>query len=173
MTGRSGAGKSTLVNAVAQRLQVEGLRVQILDGDVVRREVTSHLGFTPADIRENNRIIAELCARDRTQYDIIFVPVISPFEDARQLVREKLGDGFHLVYVKASLARAAERDVKGWYRKALQGEIEYFIGVDQRVPFEEPPSPDLLIESDRETADASAARLYHFVQSVARTAHAS
>lgn len=167
LTGLSGAGKTTLVNAVAARLRDAGKVVRILDGDVVRRDVNPHLGFTPADIRENNRIIAELCVQHRGTCDYIFVPVISPFEDSRQRARDIIGNGFFLVHLKVPLATVMARDVKGLYKKALAGEIPNFIGIDPGVPYEEPAAPDLVIDAANESEAVSIGRFLQFVHTCA------
>lgn len=153
-TGLSGSGKSTLANALAQRLGREGCKVRVIDGDDVRRLTHQHLGFTPEDIRENNRLILELCIKLLPEFDFILVPVISPFEQTRQNARQKLGKSYHEVYVKCSLDEVFRRDAKGLYQKALKGEIDYFIGIDPRVPYEEPSSPELVLDTgsyDQET----------------------
>lgn len=166
LTGRSGAGKTTLVDEVVRHLAPKA-RIKVLDGDIVRKEINPHLGFTPADIRENNRLIADFCVKVRADHDYVFVPVISPFEESRQQAREKIGDGFFLIYLRASLETVIDRDVKGLYRKDLDGKIPYFIGVDDRVPFEEPAAPDLVIDSTQETLlEHSASQFLRFIESV-------
>src|SRR5438874_2199244 len=117
-TGLSGSGKSTIAHLVTEQLRASGRRVLVLDGDAVRDREHRHLVFTPADIRENNRLIAELCRRSLGDTDVILVPVISPFRDARAAARAQLGAVFHEVYIKASLEAVSSRDPKGLYRRA-------------------------------------------------------
>ncbi len=165
-TGRSGAGKSSIVNAAAKILRRKRLRVKIFDGDAVRRRITNHLGFEPEHIVMNNIEIARLCERDRSKYDVIFVSVISPFSRARRAVRRMLKSPFYLVYVKASLAAAIERDPKGLYKKALNGMIRNFIGVDKNVPFQPPRRANLVIDTERCSLPAAAGSLVKFVNTV-------
>lgn len=163
--GLSGSGKTTITQALVEKLSAQGKTVKIFDGDVVRQELNTHLGFTPADIRENNRIIAELCAKNRALYDYIFVPIISPFEDARVAAREKLAPDFYVVYIKASLEEVMKRDVKGLYKKAVAGEIHHFIGLDPQVPFQVPKSPDLILDTQEENSELSVSKFLEFIDS--------
>lgn len=166
MTGLSGAGKTTLVNAAIRELSAEGYRIKVLDGDVVRLEVNPHLGFTPEDIRENNRIIATLCLEHRPHHDLLFVPVITPFEDIRNEIRKRIGEGFFLIYLKTSLQTVMQRDVKGLYQKALKKEIDHVIGFDERVPFQEPTHPDLVIHTEKEMLTESTDCFLTFIRKV-------
>ena len=93
-TGLSGAGKSTIAEAVKSRLELNGLKVFILDGDNVRSQLHKNLGFSKSDIEENNRLISELCVQYQTKYDIILVPIISPFNKSRNAARKKIGKNF-------------------------------------------------------------------------------
>jgi adenylyl-sulfate kinase len=164
LTGLSGAGKTTLAEAVRARLAAEGRRVLILDGDQVREAFHRDLGFTPEDIRENNRLIAELCDRNRAAYDAILVPVISPFRDARSAVRRRLAPGFYEVHVRASLETVEARDVKGLYAKARRGEVGGMIGQSGGVPYEPPEQPEIAIDTATEPKADSIARLLAFIR---------
>lgn len=162
-TGLSGAGKTTIATRVAESLRAAGARVLVLDGDVIRKELTSHLGFSPQDIRENNRIIGEKCAEELPHFDYILVPVISPFAEARSGVRVRLGASFKLIYCRVALADVVARDPKGLYKKALNGEIASFIGVDPSVPYEAPEDADLILDTATESPDDSAQRVMRFI----------
>ena len=163
-TGLSGAGKTTIAEAVRRRLEAEGLTVSVIDGDTVRERLHRHLGFTEADIRENNRLIAGLCARERTQCDVVLVPIISPFAESRAAARAMLGRGFHEVYVKADLATVAARDTKGLYAKARGGEIDNLIGVSPDARYEAPAAPDLILDTTAGDPEECARRLHDFVR---------
>ena len=155
-TGLSGAGKSTLANMIADELRARGHRVEILDGDEVRTNLSKGLGFSKEDRDTNIRrigYVAKLLARNGV---IAITAAISPYREIRDEVR-KSHDRFVEVYVKCSLDKLVERDVKGLYKKALKGEIASFTGVSD--PYEEPHSPEVLVESDRETAAQSFAKL--------------
>jgi adenylyl-sulfate kinase len=151
-TGLSGAGKSTIAELAASMVRERDRRVAVIDGDTVRAQRHRHLGFSPSDIRENNRLIVELCREALGAHDIILVPIISPFRDARQAARLALGRAFVEVYVKASLAAVARRDPKGIYRQAHEGRLTGVIGLSPDVLYEVPLDPDVVL--DTETVDA-------------------
>jgi len=156
LTGLSGAGKSTLASAVADLLRPHRVPVEVLDGDEVRRNLSQGLGFSRADRDTNIRrigYVAELLTRHGV---VVLVAAISPYRAVRDEVRLGIGR-FVEVFVRASLEECARRDVKGLYVKALAGEISAFTGVSD--PYEEPLSPDLVIDTEREPVDAAAARL--------------
>ena len=154
-TGLSGAGKTTIAHRLAEILKQQGRTVKILDGDTMRRELHCHLGFTPEDIRENNRLVAELCLKNSAGCDYLLVPIISPFRESRASARQRVGKKFLEIYVKASLKEVMRRDCKGLYQKALKGEIKNFIGIDPAVPYEEPQRPDIILDTETQSIDQS------------------
>lgn len=155
-TGLSGAGKSTLAGAVAAELRNRGVRVEILDGDEVRENLSKGLGFSRADRDTNVRRIAYV-AKLLTRNGVgVITAAISPYREAREEARRQIGN-FVEVYVKASLEECIRRDVKGLYQKALAGQIPQFTGVSD--PYEEPLNPELVVETERETVAESAARV--------------
>lgn len=162
-TGISGSGKTTIAELVAARLTPLGLRVCILDGDAVRASAHRHLGFSPADIRENNRLLAMLCRDALANHDVVLVPVISPFRDAREGARRVLGAAFAEIYVKASLTEVARRDPKGLYQRVQAGELRGFIGIAPEVPYEPPDQPDLVLDTEQDGPGACASRLVEFL----------
>ena len=162
-TGLSGAGKSTVASLVEQRLVAAGVRVRTFDGDAVRARSHAHLGFSAADIRENNRLIAELCAEALESCDVILVPVISPIAAARQLARERLGAAFVEVYVKADLAAVRQRDPKGLYEAVREGRRDPLIGMDGAVAYEPPERPEIVLETESLDAVACAERLFNYL----------
>lgn len=147
-TGLSGAGKSTIAELAATMLRERGQRVAIIDGDTVRAQRHRHLGFSPADIRENNRLIAELCREALAFHDIILVPIISPFRDSRHAAKLALGQAFVEVHVKASLAAVSRRDPKGLYRQASEGRLTGLIGLSPDVQYEPPLHADIVLETE-------------------------
>lgn len=155
-TGLSGAGKTTLSRWVAEQLRRHGCKVEILDGDEVRRHLTRGLGFSKPDRDENIRrigYVAHLLARNGV---IVLVAAISPYREVRDEVRAQIGD-FIEVYVNAPLEVCEQRDAKGLYRKARSGELRGFTGVDD--PYEPPPSPEVECRTDRETVEESGAKV--------------
>ena len=153
MTGLSGAGKTTIALELLQQLADRGLRLERLDGDVVRESLTSDLGFTAEDRRKNiERItfVAKLLSRNGVGCVCSF---ISPYQAVRDHVRANTTN-FLEIFVDAPLDVVIDRDVKGLYKKALAGEIPNFTGVSD--PFEAPENPDIHIHTDQETVAESA-----------------
>ncbi|HEY8459734.1 MAG TPA: adenylyl-sulfate kinase [Blastocatellia bacterium] len=159
-TGLSGAGKTTLTNALVPQLRARGARIEVLDGDEVRTNLSKGLGFSKEDRDANIRrigYVSRLLARNGVG---VIAAAISPYREIRDEVRSAIeGDGavFVEVFVKASLDALIARDVKGLYKKALAGEIKQFTGVSD--PYEEPLKPDLVVETDSETVEESAAKI--------------
>ena len=161
--GLSGSGKSTLAAALEKSLHAEGRVTAILDGDLLRTGLNSGLGFGDDDRRENLRRAAEV-ARLLVQSGIIAIcSFITPTKAFRGLARQTVGeDDFYEIYVHADYEACRQRDVKGLYAKADAGKVKQFTGRDSG--FEEPTSPDLLINSLEETEEQSLAKLLAFVQ---------
>lgn len=155
-TGLSGAGKTTISRAVEQELRDRRLLVEILDGDIVRQNLTKGLGFSKQDRDENIRrigFVAHLLTRNGV---IVLVSAISPYREIREQVRERIGD-FIEVYVNAPLAVCEQRDVKGLYKKARAGEIKQFTGIDD--PYEAPLKPEVVCRTDIESEAESVAKV--------------
>ncbi|MEP7341958.1 MAG: adenylyl-sulfate kinase [Acidobacteriota bacterium] len=159
-TGLSGAGKTTLTEALVPQLRERGVKVEVLDGDEVRTNLSKGLGFSKEDRDTNIRrigYVARLLARNGVG---VIAAAISPYRDIRDEVRASVeGDGakFVEVFVHASLDTLVARDVKGLYKKAIAGEIKQFTGVSD--PYEEPLNPEVLVSSDNETVEQSAAKI--------------
>ncbi len=155
-TGLSGAGKTTVAEIVEHQLKERGLRVEVLDGDIVRTNLSKGLSFSREDRNINVlRIgfVANLLTRNGVA---VIVSAISPYKEARDQVRRRIVD-FVEVFVDVPLEVAAERDVKGLYKKAFAGEIEGFTGVSD--PYEPPVAPDLVLKTDEETPEESARKV--------------
>lgn len=160
-TGLSGAGKTTISKAVEQELRERGYSVEVLDGDIVRQNLTKGLGFSKEDRDENIRrigFVAHLLTRNGV---IVLVSAISPYQEIRQEVKAKIGD-FMEVFVNAPLEVCEQRDVKGLYRKARAGEIKHFTGIDD--PYEIPSNPDVECRTDIETEAQSVAKVWQKLQ---------
>jgi adenylylsulfate kinase len=159
-TGLSGAGKSTLSVPVAERLRASGHKVEVLDGDEVRTNLSKGLGFSKEDRDTNIRrigFVAELLAKNGV---VAITAAISPYRDVRAEVRGKVerhGARFIEVYVECPIEVLAERDVKGLYKKALAGEVKNFTGVSD--PYEAPENPDVVVRSDREKVEESVEKI--------------
>ena len=155
-TGLSGAGKSTIAERLEPVLRQRGCKVELLDGDVVRTHLSKGLGFSKEDRDTNIRrigFVAHLLSRNGVA---VICSAISPYREIRDENRALIGD-FVEVFVKCPIDVLAERDVKGLYKKALAGEIKNFTGVSD--PYEDPLNAEVVVETDKETVDESAAKI--------------
>ncbi len=155
-TGLSGAGKTTVSKIIAEELKARGMKVEVLDGDVVRENLSKGLGFSKEDRDTNIRRIGWVCEVLSRNGVVAIGAAISPYRAIRDEVRGKVGR-FVEVYAECPLDVLAERDVKGLYKKAMRGEIKNFTGVDD--PYEAPLNPEVTIHSDRETVQESAGKI--------------
>lgn len=151
MCGLSGAGKSTIANALERVLNQQGRFTVILDGDNLRSGLNGDLGFSDQDRLENIRRTAEVAKVFACQGIITLVSVITPRGEFRDLARGILGGDFFEVWVKASYQACSERDPKGLYAKAENGDLPQFTGRDS--VFEEPSNPDLVLDTERASVE--------------------
>ncbi len=161
MTGLSGAGKTTIAKIVEARLKERGLKIERLDGDVVRQSLTRDLGFSKEDRDKNiERVtfVAKLLSRNGVG---VIASFISPYQAVRDNVRQETTN-FIEVFVHAPLEVCAERDVKGMYAKAFAGEIENFTGVSD--PYEPPVNPEITVHTHEETPEESAQKLIAYLE---------
>ena len=156
LTGLSGAGKSTIAERLVEELAARGRAVEVLDGDVIRTNLSKGLGFSREDRDENIARIAFVASLLTKHGAAVITAAISPFAEARAKARERIGS-FVEVYVRCSIDELARRDVKGLYAKALRGEIKNFTGVSD--PYEAPEHPDVVVDSEHETVDESVAKV--------------
>ncbi|CAN5616770.1 MAG: adenylyl-sulfate kinase [Actinomycetota bacterium] len=155
-TGLSGAGKTTIADIVERNLRERGTRVEVLDGDIVRTNLSRGLGFSRED-RITNVLRIGFVANLLTRNGVgVVVSAISPYKESRDQVRRRIID-FIEVFVDAPLEVCAERDVKGLYKKAYSGEIPQFTGVSD--PYEAPAAPELTLKTDEESPQESARRV--------------
>ena len=144
--GLSGSGKSTLANSLENYLFKKGIKTYILDGDNVRRGLNSDLDFSDLSRKENIRRISEVSKLFVDAGTVVLTAFISPFKEDRASAKKVIGnEDFIEVHVDCPLEICEERDVKGLYRKARQGEIKHFTGIDS--PFEIPEEPDVRIDT--------------------------
>jgi adenylylsulfate kinase len=162
-TGLSGAGKSTLAHAVEEQLHQLGCRTFVLDGDNVRHGLSSNLGFSEDDRRENIRRIGEAAKLMMEAGVIAMTAFISPFRADREAVRNLMPHGdFFEVYCKAALETCEARDVKGLYKKARAGEIKNYTGIDS--PYEAPEKPELVVDTDALSIEESVNEVLKLLQ---------
>ncbi|MFX1325881.1 MAG: adenylyl-sulfate kinase [Promethearchaeota archaeon] len=151
-TGLPCSGKTVLAEAIAKRLKEKGMKVERLDGDIVRKSLTRDLGFSEEDRNMNiERVtfVAKLLTRNGVA---VLASFVSPYNKIRDYSRKEIGE-YILVYVKCSLKECESRDIKGMYAKARAGEIKNFTGINH--PFEEPSNPDIVVETDKQTVEQS------------------
>jgi adenylyl-sulfate kinase len=155
MTGLSAAGKSSIAVELERKLFDLGANVAILDGDNVRQGLNRDLGFSESDRRENIRRIAELAKLYRELGLIVITAFISPYRKEREFASSLVDDAsFFETYIRCSLDTCISRDPKGFYKKALTGEIQNYTGVS--APYEEPQSPEIMIDTEINSISESA-----------------
>ena len=156
-TGLSGAGKTTVAEIVERELRERAGHVEVLDGDIVRTNLSKGLGFSRED-RDTNVLRIGFVAKLLTRNGVpVIVSAISPYKEARDQVRRDIGDDFVEIFVDCPVEVCAERDVKGLYKKAYSGEIGAFTGVSD--PYEPPASPELILRTNEEEAEESAGKV--------------
>jgi adenylylsulfate kinase len=160
-TGLSGAGKSTLAQHLGPALVERGCRVEILDGDEIRENLSKGLGFSKEDRDTNIRrigFVADLLSRNGV---IAISAAISPYASVRDEIRKRTRAAFVEVFVNAPLAVVEERDTKGLYKKARAGEIKEFTGIS--APYEAPTKPELTIDTNGEPVEKSLEQLVAYL----------
>ena len=162
LTGLSGSGKSTIGRLAAGELRDLGHRVEMLDGDDLRQNLSAGLGFSREDRDVNVRRIAWVADLLTRNGVVTFVAAVSPYRGARDEARARMGERFLEVHVRASVNECERRDVKGLYSKARAGEIAGFTGVSD--PYEEPQAPELTLDTEQETPAESAAKLIALIE---------
>jgi adenylylsulfate kinase len=161
-TGLSGAGKTTITNVLVKELIQRGSKLEVLDGDVVRENLSKGLGFSKEDRDTNIRriaFVANLLSRNGVP---VITAAISPYRAIRDEARQMMDDRFIEVYAKASVEVCEERDTKGLYAKARAGEIKEFTGVSD--PYEPPEDPELVIETERQSPEESAQQILVYLE---------
>jgi adenylyl-sulfate kinase len=160
-TGLSGSGKTTLAKEIEGELRRRGLKVERLDGDIVRQSLTRDLGFSKKD-RDKNIERVTFVAKLLSRNDVaVLASFISPYRAVRHNVRQETTN-FIEVFVEVPLEEAIQRDVKGMYKKAINGEIKNFTGISD--PYEEPLEPEIHVPTHLETVHESVQRVLTFLE---------
>ena len=157
LTGIPGSGKTTIAKALEPKFREMGLKLELLDGDVVRRELSPELGFTKQDRETHAKRVVYLCKILSRNGVSSIVSLISPYREFRSYARKEIGNAFVEVYVKASVDECIKRDPKGLYKKALAGEIKDLTGLQDT--YEEPLNPEVLVSTEQETVEESANKI--------------
>jgi adenylylsulfate kinase len=161
-TGLSGSGKTTITNVLVKELRKRGSKLEVLDGDIVRQNLSKGLGFSKEDRDTNIRrvaFVADLLSRNEVP---VITAAISPYRQLRDEARAKMDGRFIEAYVKASVEECERRDVKGLYAKARSGEIKEFTGVSD--PYEAPESPELEIDTEAQSPEESAQQILAYLE---------
>ncbi len=164
-TGLPASGKTTIARGVAEKLKAEGYRVELLDGDWVRKTINPDAGFTREERKRHLLRVAwisRLLARNGV---IVLCSFVSPYRDVRAEIRrivEEEGIPFIEVFVKCSLEECIKRDPKGLYKKALRGEIPHFTGISD--PYEEPVNSELVIDTEHDSVETNVEKVYSYVK---------
>lgn len=162
-TGLSGSGKTTLSIALEQTLFQRNVLVTILDGDVVRSGLNQDLGFSAKDRKENIRRIGEVAKLLADQAFLVIVAFISPFRQDRDLIRQSVEDDrFIEVFIDCPLQVCEERDTKGLYKKARNGEISDFTGISS--PYEPPTSPEIHIKTSEHSVEECVGQIIQYLE---------
>lgn len=160
-TGLSGSGKTTIALLLEHLLSERGFKSFRLDGDHIRKGLSSDLGFSASDRSENVRRVAEVAALMKEAGLITIVSLISPLAGDRALARKISGTGFMEVFVDCSLEECIRRDVKGLYEKAKAGVITNFTGISE--PYERPENPEMVLDTGKDTSAACVQRLLEYI----------
>jgi adenylylsulfate kinase len=161
-TGLSGSGKTTITNQLVKALRKRDVPLEVLDGDIVRENLSKGLGFSKEDRDTNIRriaFVANLLSRNGVP---VITAAISPYREIRNEAREMMDGRFVEAYVKASVEVCEQRDVKGLYAKARAGEIKEFTGVSD--PYEPPEDPELVIDTERQSPEESAQQILAYLE---------
>ena len=161
-TGLSGSGKTTITNALVRDLLARNPKLEVLDGDVVRENLSKGLGFSKEDRDTNIRriaFVANLLSRNGVP---VITAAISPYRAIRDEARQMMDNRFVEVYVKASVEACEARDVKGLYAKARSGEIKEFTGISD--PYEEPENAEIVVETEEQSPEESAQQILAYLE---------
>ena len=161
-TGLSGSGKTTITNVLVKELRKRGSKLEVLDGDIVRQNLSKGLGFSKEDRDTNIRrvaFVADLLSRNDVP---VITAAISPYKEIRDEARAKMDGRFIETYVKASVEECERRDVKGLYAKARAGEIKEFTGVSD--PYEPPEDPEIEIDTESQAPEQSAQQILEYLE---------
>ena len=164
LTGLPCSGKTTIAEMAKAQLEKQGLSVELLDGDEIRKHFSAGVGFSKEDRNNHLKRVAYLCHLLTKHGVVVLASFVSPYRENRQFARQLIGKRFMEVFVDTPLEECIRRDVKGMYKKALAGEIQQFTGVSD--PYEPPLDPELVISTLGRAPQESARRMLELVSRV-------
>jgi adenylylsulfate kinase len=160
-TGLPSSGKTTLARAVADKLRDLGIKVELLDGDEVRKSLSPDLGFSKKDRETHAQRVGYLCKLLSRNGIVSIVSLISPYKTSRQQAREHIGSGFVEIWAKCSLEACMQRDVKGLYKKALEGKISDMTGLQD--PYEDPVNNELTVDTEHSSIEKCTIKILQYL----------
>lgn len=163
ITGLPGSGKTTIARRLLRELKVRNLKVELFDGDEVRRNLSKGLGFSKEDRDTHNKRIIYVCNLLTRNGVNAIVSLISPYRSTRAYARDKLSK-FVEVHLKCSIKECVRRDPKGLYKKALAGEIKNMTGIQD--PYEDPLNPEVSLDTERDSSNVNVAKLVRKLQEI-------
>ena len=167
-TGLSGSGKTTICSLLEEKLKNDDCSVEWYDGDRVREELNIVSDFSREGILKNNFEIINRIDNIKEKVDYIIISLITPFNEVREYARKIFGKDYFEVYLKCDKNTLIERDTKGLYKKALRGELDNLIGFSDKIPYEEPLKPDLLLETNLISPDDAVNKIYTEIKILAQ-----
>lgn len=150
-TGISGSGKTTLANALLKEFDTKKIKVQMIDGDILREQLGNLFGYTKEERYKNNQVVRVLADYLNRNSVNVILTLVAPYEDMRKKMRETFGEAYVEVYVKCSLEECERRDVKGYYRKIKEGKMENLNGSNDI--YEIPQNSEIVIDTEQENVD--------------------
>jgi len=160
LTGLSGAGKTTISSLLMDMLKSDGYSVEWYDGDRVREELKRESDFSKDGILKNSFELINKINTIKGKVDFILISLITPFNEVRKYARKIFGKEYFEIFVKCDKNTLIERDTKGLYEKALNGELDNLIGFSDKIPYEEPSNADLILETNLISAKNAVEQIY-------------
>lgn len=159
-TGVSGSGKTTLCKLLMSELKKSDHTVEWYDGDRVREELKIESDFSREGILKNNFAIINKIKNVKDSCEYVLISLITPFDEVRKFARQTFDSEYFEIYVKCDKETLIKRDTKGLYKKALEGKLDNLIGFSEKIPFEEPENPDLILETNLISPDEAVQKIY-------------
>lgn len=163
-TGLSGSGKSTLSDLLAKELGQAGYSVFQVDGDLFRKETKKENDFSREAIVENNHKIINFCQEIEKNHDFVIVSVISPYKQTREKARQVFGKKYCEIFLDCPIEALIKKDVKGIYKKAMDGQLKNLIGFSENSPYEKPENPDIKIDTSKTDVQSSLKIILDFIK---------